>query len=80
MIFDDYWYRRPDLGRSVRPKLAVDGFVGAMSHQIKVLDVAAQVFLQKKRKWASWIALLSLINPTSCETAYLDWIEMIMWT
>jgi predicted O-methyltransferase YrrM len=48
MIFDDYWFRRPALGRGFRPKLAVDGFVGAMSHDIIVLDVAAQVFLQKK--------------------------------
>lgn len=48
MIFDDYWYRRPDLGRSFRPKLAVDGFVGAMSHEVEVLDVAGQVFLRRK--------------------------------
>jgi predicted O-methyltransferase YrrM len=41
MIFDDYWYRRPDLGWAFRPKLAVDGFVGAMSQGITVLDVAA---------------------------------------
>lgn len=43
MVFDDYWYRRLDLGRSFRPKLAVDAFVGAISHEIVVLDVAAQV-------------------------------------
>ncbi len=48
MIFDDYWYRRPDLGPAFRPKLGVDGFVGAMAHEIVVRDVAAQVFLQKK--------------------------------
>jgi Methyltransferase domain len=48
MIFDDYWYRRPDLGSGFRPKLAVDGFVGVMSHEIIVLDVARQVFLRKK--------------------------------
>jgi predicted O-methyltransferase YrrM len=48
MIFDDYWYRRPDLGRSFRPKLAVDAFVGAMSHEIQVLDVAGQVFLRRR--------------------------------
>lgn len=48
MIFDDYWYRRPDLGRSFRPKLAVDAFVGAMSHEIEVLDVAGQAFIRKK--------------------------------
>lgn len=48
MIFDDYWYRRPDLGRSFRPKLAVDAFVGAVSHEIEVVDVASQVFIRKK--------------------------------
>ncbi len=48
MIFDDYWYRRPDLGRSFRPKLAVDAFVGAMSHEIDVIDVAGQAFIRKK--------------------------------
>jgi predicted O-methyltransferase YrrM len=48
MIFDDYWYRRPDLGNGFRPKLAIDGFVGAMAHEVAVLDVARQVFLQKK--------------------------------
>jgi predicted O-methyltransferase YrrM len=48
LIFDDYWYRRPDLGAGYRPKLAVDAFVGAMSHEITVLDVARQVFLRKK--------------------------------
>lgn len=48
MIFDDYWYRRVDLGRSFRPKLAVDAFVGAIAHEIAVLDVAGQVFLRKK--------------------------------
>lgn len=47
MIFDDYWYRRPDLGRGFRPKLAIDGFVGAMRHEITILDVAGQVFIQK---------------------------------
>jgi predicted O-methyltransferase YrrM len=48
MIFDDYWYRRPELGRGFRPKLAVDAFVGAMTHEIEVVDVAYQVFLRKK--------------------------------
>jgi predicted O-methyltransferase YrrM len=48
LIFDDYWYRRPDLGPGYRPKLAVDAFVGAMSHEIGVLDVARQVFIRKK--------------------------------
>jgi hypothetical protein len=48
MIFDDYWYRRPELGYSFRPKLAVDAFVGALSHEIEVVDVAAQVFIRKK--------------------------------
>jgi predicted O-methyltransferase YrrM len=48
MIFDDYWYRRPDLGRSFRPKLAIDAFVGAMKHEIDVVDVAGQVFLRRK--------------------------------
>jgi len=48
LIFDDYWYRRPDLGAGYRPKLAIDAFVGAMSHEIAVLDVARQVFLRKK--------------------------------
>jgi hypothetical protein len=48
MIFDDYWYRRPDLGPGFRPKLAIDGFIGAMGHEITVLDVARQVFVQKK--------------------------------
>ena len=48
MIFDDYWYRRADLGHEFRPKLAVDAFVGAMSHEIEVLDVARQVFIRKK--------------------------------
>lgn len=48
MIFDDYWYRRPDLGRVFRPKLAIDGFVGAMAHEIEVVDVAYQVFIRKK--------------------------------
>lgn len=48
MIFDDYWYRRPDLGRVFRPKLAIDGFVGAMAHEIEVVDVAHQVFIRKK--------------------------------
>lgn len=48
MIFDDYWYRRLDLGPGFRPKLAIDGFVGAMGHEITVLDVARQVFLRKK--------------------------------
>ena len=48
MIFDDYWYRRTDLGRSFRPRLAVDAFVGAMSHEIEVLDVAGQVFIRRK--------------------------------
>jgi predicted O-methyltransferase YrrM len=48
MIFDDYWYRRPELGRAFRPKLAIDAFVGAMAHDIEVLDVATQVFLRKK--------------------------------
>ncbi len=48
MIFDDYWYRRPDLGPGFRPRLAIDGFVGAMGHEIAVLDVARQVFLRKK--------------------------------
>lgn len=48
LIFDDYWYRRPDLGPDFRPKLAVDGFVGTMSHDVVVLDVARQVFLRKK--------------------------------
>jgi predicted O-methyltransferase YrrM len=47
MVFDDYWYRRVDLGRSFRPKLAVDAFVGAMSHEIEVLDVAGQVYIRK---------------------------------
>lgn len=47
MIFDDYWYRRSDLGPGFRPKLAIDGFVGAMGHEITVLDVGRQVFLQK---------------------------------
>ena len=48
MIFDDYWYRRTDLGRDFRPKLAVDAFVGAMSHEIEVADVAGQVFIRRK--------------------------------
>ena len=48
MIFDDYWYRRPELGQSFRPKLAVDAFVGAMKHEIEVADVAGQVFLRRK--------------------------------
>lgn len=48
MIFDDYWYRRPDLGRSFRPKLAVDAFVGAMSHEIEVVNVAGQVFIRRR--------------------------------
>ncbi len=48
LIFDDYWYRRPDLGVGYRPKLAIDAFVGAMSHEIKVLDVGRQVFLRKR--------------------------------
>jgi predicted O-methyltransferase YrrM len=48
MIFDDYWYRRPDLGPAFRPKLAIDAFVGAMSHEIDVLDVAGQVFIRRK--------------------------------
>jgi predicted O-methyltransferase YrrM len=48
MIFDDYWYRRPELGQSFRPKLAVDAFVGAMSHEIEVVDVAGQVFIRRR--------------------------------
>jgi predicted O-methyltransferase YrrM len=48
MFFDDYRYRRPDLGGAFRPKLAIDGFVGAMSQEIIVLDVAEQVYLRKK--------------------------------
>jgi hypothetical protein len=40
MVFDDCWYRRPELGQSFRPKLAVDAFVGAMKHETKVADVA----------------------------------------
>ena len=48
LIFDDYWYRRPDLGAGYRPKLAIDAFVGAMSHEIAILDVGRQVFLRKK--------------------------------
>jgi len=48
MIFDDYWYRRVELGREFRPKLAIDAFVGAMAHEIEVVDVAAQVFVRKK--------------------------------
>lgn len=48
MIFDDYWYRRTDIGPGFRPKLAIDGFVGAMGHEIEVLDVGRQVFLRKK--------------------------------
>jgi predicted O-methyltransferase YrrM len=48
MIFDDYWYRRGDLSRSFRPKLAVDAFVGAMAHEVEVLDVAGQVFIRRK--------------------------------
>jgi hypothetical protein len=48
LIFDDYWYRRLDLDAGHRPKLAVDAFVGAVSHEIAVLDVARQVFLRKK--------------------------------
>ena len=48
LIFNDYWYRRLDLGAGYPPKLAVDAFVGAMSHEIAVLDVARQVFLRKK--------------------------------
>lgn len=47
LIFDDYWYRRADLGTGYRPKLAIDAFVGAMSHEIAVLDVGRQVFLRK---------------------------------
>jgi hypothetical protein len=31
-----------------RPKLAIDAFVGAMAHEIEVLDVAIQVFLRRK--------------------------------
>lgn len=50
MIFDDYWYRRSDLGPGFRPKLAIDGFVGAMGHEITVLDVGRQVFLQKNAR------------------------------
>lgn len=50
MIFDDYWYRRPEFGRGYRPKLAIDGFVGAMSHEIDILDVAAQAFIRKRSK------------------------------
>ncbi len=49
MIFDDYWYRRPDLGRSFRPKLAVDAFVGAMSHEVEVVDVAGQAFIRRRK-------------------------------
>jgi predicted O-methyltransferase YrrM len=48
MIFDDYWYRRRDLGRSFRPKLAIDAFVGATTHEIEILDVAFQVFIRRK--------------------------------
>lgn len=48
LIFDDYWYRRPDLGAGYRPKLAIDAFAGSMSHELTVLDVARQVFLRKK--------------------------------
>lgn len=48
MIFDDYWWRRVELGREFRPKLAIDAFIGAMSHEIKVLDVAGQVYIRKK--------------------------------
>jgi predicted O-methyltransferase YrrM len=48
MIFDDYWYRRPDLGRSYRPKLAIDAFVGAIAHEVAVADVAGQVFLRRR--------------------------------
>jgi len=54
MIFDDYWYRRLDIGRGYRPKLAIDGFVGAMCHEIDVLDVAAQVFIRKRRTERRW--------------------------
>jgi Methyltransferase domain len=53
LIFDDYWYRRPDLGIGYRPKLAIDAFVGAMSHEIAVLDVARQVFLRKRANLTS---------------------------
>jgi predicted O-methyltransferase YrrM len=49
MIFDDYWYRRPDLGRAFRPKLAVDAFVGAMAHEVEVVDVAGQAFIRKNQ-------------------------------
>jgi predicted O-methyltransferase YrrM len=47
MIFDDYRYSRADLGPVYRTKLAIDAFVGAMSHDIEVLDVARQVFIRK---------------------------------
>jgi hypothetical protein len=46
MVFDDYWERRPEIG--CRPKLAVDAFVGAMGHEIEVVDVAGQVFLKRR--------------------------------
>jgi hypothetical protein len=48
LIFDDYWYRWRDLGAGYRPKLAVNAFVGATSHEIAVLEVARQSFLRKK--------------------------------
>jgi predicted O-methyltransferase YrrM len=47
IIFDDYWWRMPALGRRFRPKLAVDAFAGAASADVRVLDVAGQVFLKK---------------------------------
>jgi predicted O-methyltransferase YrrM len=55
MIFDDYWYRRRDLGRSFRPKLAIDAFVGATTHEIEILDVASQVFVRRKSGWPRYV-------------------------
>jgi hypothetical protein len=57
MIFDDYWFNerlREDYRYT--PKLAIDAFVGMMAAEIKVIDVAGQVFLGKAPKHSKLLA------------------------
>jgi predicted O-methyltransferase YrrM len=48
MIFDNYWFddRLRDDYRYT-PKIAIDAFVGMMTAEIEVIDVAGQVFLRR---------------------------------
>jgi predicted O-methyltransferase YrrM len=48
MIFDDYHFDLRQNGTAYQPKPAIDAFIGLMRDELDVVDIAAQVFLQRR--------------------------------